>query len=598
MTATGVVDAPAGTGFWAVYHLRMARKILAEFCHERMLVPQHTGGRGYVIVSDDGSTQYHFDAERLALDSWSVEESSIRCIRDGNRWPVNAIDLLLDVRSALGIGPDSVPEYLEEFVNTLSIGADRDDPLRITATELVGADFQTIERTMTEGHPCIVANAGRLGFDADDVARYAPEAGQRFRLSWVAARRENCDVAAMSGVDYQDLLRTELGADTLTRFDETLDRLGLDRADYHYLPVHPWQWREKATRLYAADIASRDLVLLGEAPDRYQPQQSIRTLFNIDHPSRHYVKLSLSITNMGFTRGMSADYMRTTPLINDWVRARVGDDPYLASIGFEIIYEVAAIGYRSPTFTAITRPGSEYRKVLSALWRQSPVPRLDDGERLMTMAALLHVDHLGGSFVAALVAESGVDAATWLRTYLGAYLRPITYLLYRHGLKFSPHGENLILVVAKGIPVRAVLKDIGEEVSIYDDPVDLPESCRRAVVDEPAELGNLGVLSDVFDDFLRPLAQLFHAHGILSDDTFWSIVAEDLLEFERDHPELADRFATWDLFAPDFGAIHMNRLQLGNNRRMVNIEDSYSSIVDTDHRLVNPIAAHRDSMRT
>ena len=32
---------------------------------------------------------------------------------------------------------------------------------------------------MTEGHPCFVANNGRLGFGVDDYLRYAPEAASR-----------------------------------------------------------------------------------------------------------------------------------------------------------------------------------------------------------------------------------------------------------------------------------------------------------------------------------------------------------------------------------------------------------------------------------
>ncbi|MFT4044664.1 MAG: IucA/IucC family protein [Gordonia sp. (in: high G+C Gram-positive bacteria)] len=576
--------------YWQIYHVRMAQKIISEFSHERMLHPTPTGPGTYLVTSDDGATEYHFAAELLNLDSWCVDDSSIRRIRNGETLPVNAINLMLDIRGTLGIAADAVAAYFEEFINTLGIGAGRADELRIAAADLAAADFQTIEQTMTEGHPCIVANAGRLGFDAEDIAAFAPESGNRFRLHWVAARSEYCDVATMSDVDYRVLLRRELGQHTLDEFDVTLRTNGLDPAEYRYLPVHPWQWREKATRLYATDIASQDIVFLGDGPDRYQPQQSIRTLFNIDAPENHYVKLSLSITNMGFTRGMSADYMRTTPLINDWVRRRVGGDAYLTSIGFEIIYEVAAIGYRSPVFAEITRPGSEYRKILSALWRESPVPRLAEGERLMTMAALLHVDHLGDAFVCALIESSGTDAHEWLRRFLRAYLRPITYLLYQYGLKFSPHGENIILIVADGIPVRAILKDIGEEVSIYGDATDLPEQCRRVVIDKPAETGNLGVLSDVFDDFLRPLASLLHSRKVLADSDFWRIVGDDVRDFTTTHPQLSERLSEWNLFAADFGAIHMNQLQLGNNRRMVDIEDSYASIIDKSHRLINPIA--------
>ncbi len=588
------------TDVHTVYAHRLARKIIAEFCHERLLHPialsvtsSGSGARGtYLVLSDDHRTEYVFEAQVLALDNWVLDEASLRRIRDGVEVPVDPLTLLVDVSAALPIAPEDLPAYLEEFVNTLSLGADRSPSLRVPVADLAVADFQTIEQTMTEGHPCIVANAGRIGFSSDDIERYAPECGPRVRLLWVAVRRDHTEVATVSGVDLGSLLRDELGADTLARFDAVLDDLGLDPASYHYVPVHPWQWSEKITRIHAVDLARRDIVRVGHGPDEHRPQQSIRTLFNISDPTRHYVKVSLSITNMGFTRGMSADYMRTTPLINDWVRSRLAEDPYLRSIGFEMLYEVAAIGYRSPELTALTRPGSEYRKLLSALWRQSPVRLITAHEQLTTMAALLHLDHAGDALIEGFVATSGLDASEWIRRYLRVYLHPIAHLLYRHGLKFSPHGENLILVLDRGVPVRAILKDIGEEVSISGDTTDLPESCLRAAVAVPDDIGNLGILSDVFDDFLRPLAAVLHGHGLVTDRRFWELVAQSIHEFRFARPELAEVFARWDLFAPTFGAIGLNRLQLGNRRRMVDIGDSYAGLVDADHRLTNPIAQY------
>ncbi|WOC12969.1 IucA/IucC family protein [Gordonia sp. MP11Mi] len=580
-----------------VYDRRVATKVIAEFCHERALAPLETAPGRFVILSDDQQIEYTFAADLLSLDSWSVDETSVRRTRDGRDLPVSAVELVIDLHGQLSIPREKLPEYLEELVHTIAIGADRPDDRRITAAELAAADFQTIERTMTEGHPCFVANAGRLGFSAHDVAAYAPESGGRYHLIWIAARSEDCDFASMSGIDYDDLLRHELGADTLEKFSDVLLFHDLDPNDYTYLPVHPWQWTEKAARLYADDIARRRLVILGPSPDRYQPQQSIRTQFNSSTPTRHYVKTALSIVNMGFTRGMSADYMRTTPLINDWVRNRVGDDAYLRSLGFEMLYEVAAVGYRNPTFTAITEPGSEYRKVLSALWRQSPVPRVTDDEQLATMAALLHIDHLGSPLVGAFVARSGLAADEWVARYLRAYLHPIAYLLYQYELKFSPHGENLILVLRDGVPVRAILKDIGEEVCIFGDPDDLPESCRRALTTEPDAIRNLGILSDVFDDFLRPLAAIMDRHDLLDDTGFWAVVADSVRAFVADHPDLSDRFEKRDLFAPTFPAVHMNGLQLGDNRRMVNVGDSYGSILDAGHQLTNPIADYQGAQR-
>lgn len=619
MTPTSTVIVPDREA-WEVYRLRLVCKILAELCHEQIIIPEpiHTddsagaGGsvrrytvRPYTVRSDDGRTEYAFDAQMLALDSWSILASSVRRHVDGVGRPLDPVAIIVDFRVALGLtepqGGDDLAAYLEELINTLALGAGRRGQRRTSAVSLVcaGGDrvaaFQAIEAAMTEGHPCFIANAGRIGFSVDDLTRYAPEFGPRLRVTWLAVWADDVEFAAMAGVDYDTLLDDELGVPQRARFDATLVEQGLDPADFRYLPVHPWQWANHVARLFAPEIGSRRIVELGCSDDEYQPQQSIRTLFNRTDPARHYLKMSLSITNMGFTRGMSADYMSATPLINDWIRNRIGDDEYLRSIGFEVLYEVAAIGYRNPAFASATNPGSEYRKSLAALWRQSPVPLLRDEEALATMAALLHVDQGGAPMVGALIRASGLLAREWLRRYLDAYLQPIVYLLYAHELKFSPHGENLIVVLKDGVPQRVILKDIGEEVFILGACDDLPPECARARSIEADESRNLGILSDVFDDFFRPLAALLHEHGLVDDDDFWWEVAASVNRLSAQHPELVERFARWDLFAPTFGAIHLNELQLRNRRRMADHAVPYSAMVAAGHELANPIAGRRAS---
>ena len=57
---------------WAVANRHLVRKALAEFSHERILVPElireEADGIGlYKVVSDDGSVEYRFRARVLEL---------------------------------------------------------------------------------------------------------------------------------------------------------------------------------------------------------------------------------------------------------------------------------------------------------------------------------------------------------------------------------------------------------------------------------------------------------------------------------------------------------------------------------------------------
>ena len=66
-----------------------------------------------------------------------------------------------------------------------------------------------------------------------------------------------------------------------------------------------------------------------------------------------------------------------------------------------------------------------------------------------------------------------------------------------------PHGENLILVLEDHVPVRVLMKDIGEEAVILDAEAKIPEAVGRLAVSVPDELKVLSIFTDVFDGFFR-----------------------------------------------------------------------------------------------
>ncbi|MFD4970798.1 IucA/IucC family protein [Streptomyces sp. NPDC058424] len=573
---------------WKTANRLLIRKALAEFTHERLLAPRPDGDH-WVVHSDDGLTHYRFTAVRRALDHWQVDPDSITRRRDGAELPLAALDFFIEFRVSLGLSDEILPIYLEEISSTLASTCYKLAKPQVTSAELAKGSFQDIESGMTEGHPCFVANNGRLGFGVHEYLSYAPETESPVRLVWLAAHRSRAAFTAGVGIEYEAFLREELGAETVERFHARLTGQGLDPADYLLIPVHPWQWWNKLTVTFAAEIARRHLVCLGEGDDEYLAQQSIRTFFNRTNPHRHYVKTALSVLNMGFMRGLSAAYMEATPAINDWLAQLIADDPVLKSTGLTIIRERAAVGYRHLEYEEATDRYSPYRKMLAALWRESPVPSLRDGESPATMASLLHVDHEGASFAGALIERSGLSPRQWLRGYLRAYLTPLLHSFYAYDLVFMPHGENVILVLEDGEVRRAVFKDIAEEIAVLDPDAALPPQVRRIRVEVPEDKKLLSLFTDVFDCFFRFLAAGLATEGILKEDDFWRTVAEAVREYQESVPELAWKFRQYDLFAPEFALSCLNRLQLRDNRQMVDLADP-SGALQLVGTLRNPLA--------
>ncbi|KOT44709.1 IucA/IucC family protein [Streptomyces caelestis] len=574
---------------WARANRLLIRKALAEFAHERLLTPEATGDGGYVVRSDDGLTRYAFTATLRALDHWQVDADSITRHRGDTELELAALDFFIELRKSLGLSEEILPVYLEEISSTLSGTCYKLTKPQVPVAELVDAGFQAIETGMTEGHPCFVANNGRLGFGVHEYLAYAPETAHPVRLVWLAAHRSRAAFTAGAGIAYESFIRQELGEETVEGFHDVLRERDLDPGDYLLVPVHPWQWWNKLSVTFAAEVARGHLVCLGEGDDEYLAQQSIRTFFNTSHPEKHYVKTALSVLNMGFMRGLSAAYMEATPAINDWLARLIDGDPVLRATGLSIIRERAAVGYRHLEYERATDRSSPYRKMLAALWRESPVPSLEDGESLATMASLVHVDHEGKSFAGALIERSGLAPAEWLRRYLRAYYVPLLHSFYAYDLVYMPHGENVILVLEDGVVRRAVYKDIAEEIAVMDPDAVLPPEVSRIRVEVPDDTKLLSVFTDVFDCFFRFLAANLAEEGVLDEDGFWGTVAEITREYQASVPELADKFARYDMFAPEFALSCLNRLQLRNNRQMVDLTDP-SGALQLVGTLRNPIA--------
>lgn len=583
---------------WRTANRMLVRKAIAEYAHELIVEPERIGeapGEGYAryaLHSDDGSRTYVFEARLLALRHWSIRPETIVCTRDGVEQPLDALAFILDVKARLGIKEEMLPIYLDEISSTLygaAYKATKDGP---DTPALLNADFQAIETAMSEGHPGFVANNGRLGFDAHDYRAFAPEAGSPVQLVWLAVHKDEAAFHCADDLDYARLMDEELGETAIACFRSVVEEQGCNFDDYHLMPAHPWQWFNKLSIAFASYVATRRIICLGYSDDRYLPQQSIRTFFNLSDRSKRYVKTSLSILNMGFMRGLSPYYMSGTPAINDFIKGVVANDPYLGSKGFTILREVASLGFRNRYYETAVQADSPYKKMFSALWRENPLALARDGQRLMTMAALLHTDREGRALLPALIEASGLAPQAWLERYLDAYLAPLVHCFYAHDLVFMPHGENLILVLENHVPVRAIMKDIAEESAILNKDATLPDNVKRLAVDVPENVKLLAIFIDVFDGFFRYVNQILVEHGVCTEDVFWNAVARCVARYQDAHPEYAPKYAKYDLFAPEFLHSCLNRLQLGNNLQMVNLADPAGNLKMAGN-LRNPLAGRR-----
>ena len=550
---------------WATVERRLLTKMLEEFAYEDILAPRKTepGDDRSVYRFDLDEASYRFEAAERLMDSLHVYGDTVERHAEGT-WDRlgDPLRLLRDLGETTDLDGLTEGNLVREYKRTLladaHIEARERDREEFDPTEL---DYAHLEGEM-DGHPWITYNKGRLGWSYEDYKRYAPERKQPVTLSWVAAHRENATFVSTEAVEHDSLLRSQLG-EYYDRFRDRLDSQDLDPEAYYFLPVHDWQWENSIVPLFPDDIAANDIVPLGDGPDEYLPQQSVRTFVNVDDEEKHHVKVPMRILNTLVWRGLPGARTELAPTVTEYIEGIYERDDFLQEQGLVLPGEIAGINYDHTDFTDIEDSPYQYHELLGALWRESIYTFLENGERAITLSSLMHVDSAGQPCISRLVEQSALALDEWLAAFFDAVLPPLLHFLYRYGTVFSPHGQNTVLVVKDGVPTRLAVKDFVDDVNVSDQPLPeldaAPEEIHDVLRKEPPEELCQFVFCGLFVCVLRYVADVLEEHEGYSEAEFWTHARETILEYQARFPELEERFELFDLLQPEFPKLSLNR---------------------------------------
>ncbi|MDP4547545.1 IucA/IucC family siderophore biosynthesis protein [Marinobacter sp. MDS2] len=417
---------------------------------------------------------------------------------------------------------------------------------------------EALDRAIHEGHPYHPCFKSRLGFGADDLMRYSPETSTGFRLHWVAVPRRYLD----SQLPASDLAfwQAELGEETAFLLRAAFHRVGIDWQAYGAMPMHPWQWRHLSTGPLAKQLGDVDIRDLGPLGDRYQPSQSLRSLFNMNRPGQACLKLPLGIHNTSSRRHLEPHSVPSAPAISRWLEAIVESDPRLSrDYPLRLLPEYASLSFIAQPGTL---PGQHpLEGELAAIWRTSLRARLNEDEQAIPLNALFQWQPDGQPFIESWIERYGLEP--WLNATLSALILPVWHMLAAHGVGLEAHAQNSLLVMRQGWPNALLLRDfhdsveyarnylaaatpepdLGERQAAYDQaPDDLyyrmsgPEALRELAVDT-LFIYNLSELALLLED----------AYGF-AETRFWAQVRTLLDQYAQQHPELQRRLSRlgWD----------------------------------------------------
>ncbi|OII68959.1 IucA/IucC family siderophore biosynthesis protein [Streptomyces sp. CC77] len=548
---------------WREANRRLLAKTLSEFAFEELITPRELEQPGLHRVDLDSGVSYVFAAARGALGSWRVNADSVTRGAAGllgNEIATPAWDVqqfLVDCAGTIGTDAPTLGMYLTELSATLAVDAARIEHGGRTAAELRLLDHAELECAMT-GHPTLVANKGRIGFSATDVRAYAPESQRTVALRWVAVHRGLAEFRGTPGLSEHAVVRHELDDRTAAAFRERIEAAGGDPDAYVWMPVHPWQWDHAVQVLFAGEVAQRRIVPLGESPDHYLPQQSVRTMTNVSERGRYDVKLPLKIVNTLIWRGIPPHCTQGAPLTTQWLKGLLEKDPLLRDeLRTVFLGEVASVTVRHPYLDRVPDMPYQHLETLGCIWRESVSSRRDDGERVRTFASLLHVDERGTAFAAELARASGLAAEEWLSRLFETVLHPVLHVMYTYGITFNPHGQNtLIGYDEQEVPRRLFLKDFVDDVSVSHTPVPErgpePDGHDHVLPRKNPLVIRQHVVDQLLLGHFRYLAPLAAAQLGVAEQRFWRLVRQAVVSYQKRFPDRKDRFAEYDMLAAEF----------------------------------------------
>ncbi|KSU84650.1 Siderophore synthetase component [Fictibacillus enclensis] len=548
---------------WVDANQRLLAKMIAEYMYEDMIYPEQVEGNTYLLKIGEW-IPYRFQAEPRLFNSYSVDCKTIEKYSNNNWEPADsAVQFILDIQQSIGMSAETAGHLIKELNATLLADVNLMVNHTKSADELAELGYEELEGEMT-GHPWITYNKGRIGFGYDDYLMYAPENQQKVQLSWIAVKKEKASYQSVAGANYDSLLKSELDQETLHSFHERLAAEGCDHSQYFYMPVHEWQWKNVIIQNFAHELAAKIIVPLGDGPDQYLPQQSIRTFVNTSQKMKQHVKLPMSILNTLVYRGLPAERTVIAPKITEFIKGIADQDRFLKEECRVILPgENASINVDQYHFSELKGAPYQYLEMLGVIWRESIHMYTEEGERPITLAALAHADASGKPYVQSLMEKSGLSPEEWIRQMFHVVMPPLLHYLYQYGTVFSPHGQNTILVLKKYKPHRLAIKDFVDDVNISDQPFaeleSLAQELKAVLRSEPPEGLTQFIFTGLFICHLRYLADLLVKNDLLKETSFWRLLAEEIYAYQDRFPHLQERFALFDFFQPELTKLCLNR---------------------------------------
>lgn len=569
---------------------RVIKQLLQALIFEEIIAADHDGENFIVQVQDrqqqavqyiaKGQRQYSYKLVRLARD-----QDVFRQDVEGNLQPARLNQVIDEILRSIA-DATKVEDFIFELKRTYIHDLQSQVCFENYALPAIQYPYDILESYLMDGHPYHPCYKSRVGFSLQDNVRYGVEFAQPMALVWLAIHQKLVAENHSSHIETEAFFKEQLNAQDLIQFQQQLDKQTQNAAEYVWIPVHPWQWENHLISIFAEEIADQDIIYLGHSQDRYLAQQSLRTVTNLQHPEKPYIKLSMSLTNTSSSRVLAKHTVMNGPIITDWLQRLIDQSETARQLDFAVLREVYGL---SVDFTRL--PASHAQQAygtIGCLWRESVHQYLREGEDAIPLNGVSHIQKDGQALIAPWLQHYGVEQ--WTRQLLKVVITPLIHLLFAEGIATESHGQNIILVHQQGWPTRVLLKDFHDGVRYSPAHLAHPELAPELdqLPPEHAKTNSMSfILTDDLDgirDFscaclffvaLTDIAIFLNQTYSVAEQDFWQWAAEVIQDYQEKHPEHHQRYQIFDVFAEKLRIESLTKRRLfGDGRIQIKFVDN------------------------
>lgn len=562
---------------------RVIKQLLQALIFEEIIAAEYDGKNFSIEVQDRqqqtirfiaaGQRQYSYKLVRLSRDTDVLRQDV-----NGDLQPARLNQVIDEVLRSIADAA-KVEDFIFELKRTYIHDLQSQVCFENYALPAIQYPYDILESYLMEGHPYHPCYKSRVGFSLQDNVRYGVEFAQPMALVWLAIHQDLVAKNHSASIDVDAFFQAQINHQDQQLFQQVLNERGVNANSYVWIPVHPWQWENHLITIFAEEIADQKMIYLGHSHDRYLAQQSLRTLTNLQHPEKPYIKLAMSLTNTSSSRVLAKHTVMNGPIITDWLQRLIDHSDTAKQLDFAILREVYGL---SVDFTRLPESHAQQAYgTIGCLWRESVHQYLREGEDAIPLNGVSHIQKDGKALIAPWLQQYGIEE--WTRQLLKVVISPLIHLLFAEGIATESHGQNIILVHQQGWPTRILLKDFHDGVRYSPAHLAHPEWAPELdqLPKEHAETNSMSfILTDDLDgirDFscaclffvaLTDIAIFLNQSYAVSEQDFWLWAAEVIQDYQQQHPEHAERYQIFDIFADKLRIESLTKRRLFGDRSL------------------------------